>query len=112
MSLTQVLTTILGGFLLPFTILVIWGRLVDRFGGIGGWFAAVLIIGPIWYLNHGMAHPLIVQQGPVFIDMGFATGLGVLVYGLFKGLGFEAHRENLLAAILGGCLAGFVLFIL
>lgn len=112
MTLTQILTTILGGFLLPFAILVIWGRLVDRFGVLGGWIAALLIIGPLWYLNHGMAQPLIVQQGSVFIDMGFATGLGVLVYGLFKGLDFEAHRKNLIAALLGGCLAGFILFIL
>lgn len=112
MTLTQILTTILGGFLLPFAILVIWGRLVDRFGALGGWIAALLIIGPLWYLNHGMAQPLIVQQGSVFIDMGFATGLGVLVYGLFKGISFESHKENLLAALLGGCLAGFILFIL
>lgn len=112
MSASQVLTTILGGFLLPFIILLLWGRLVDRFGAWGGWLAAVIIIGPIWYLNHGMSHPLIVQQGPVFIDMGFATGLGVLTYGLCKGISFQSHRANLLAALLGGCLAGIILFIL
>ena len=60
MTFSQVLTTILGGFLLPFAILVLWGRLVERLGPFGGWLAAAIIIGPIWYLNHGMLEPLIV----------------------------------------------------
>ena len=47
MTFSQVLTTILGGFLLPFAILVLWGRLVERLGPFGGWLAAAIIIGPI-----------------------------------------------------------------
>ena len=109
MTLSQVLTTILGGFLLPFAILDFWGRLVERFGPLGGWFAAAIIIGPIWYLNHGMLNPLIVQHGAVFIDMGFATAIGVLVYGLTRGIDFSSHGRNLLAALLGGSLAGLIL---
>ena len=58
MTFSQVLTTILGGFLLPFAILVLWGRLVERLGPFGGWLVAAIIIGPIWYLNHGMLEPL------------------------------------------------------
>ena len=40
MTLYQAITTILGGFLLPFAILLIWGRLVGRLGPLGGWLAA------------------------------------------------------------------------
>lgn len=109
MTLYQAITTILGGFLLPFAILLIWGRLVVRLEPLGGWLAAALIIGPIWYLNHGMLVPLIAQQGPVFIDMGFATAIGVLVYGLTRGITVQAHRRNLLTVLLGGGLAGLIL---
>ena len=109
MTFSQVLTTILGGFLLPFAILVLWGRLVERLGPFGGWLVAAIIIGPIWYLNHGMLEPLIVQQGAVFIDMGFATAIGFFVYGLTRGIDFPSHRRNLLAALLGGSLAGLIL---
>lgn len=43
MTLYQGLTTILGGFLLPFVILVLWGRLVDRLGPLGGSLAGLIL---------------------------------------------------------------------
>ncbi|MCK1189460.1 hypothetical protein MXZ89_05200 [Streptococcus uberis] len=112
MTLIQFFTTLLGGFLLPFTILLLWGKMVDRFGAKGGFLAAFMIIGPIWFLNHGMAHPLIHQGSSVFIDMGYATAIGLLAYGLFRGLGIKVHLHNLAAMLIGGCLAGLIIHIL
>lgn len=43
----QYLMIILGGFILPFSILCIWGKLVNRFGALGGWLGAFMIIGPV-----------------------------------------------------------------
>jgi len=68
------ITTLIGGFILPFTILLIWGKLVNRFGALGAFLSAFIIIGPIWMINHGITHPLIHQSSPVFVDMGLATG--------------------------------------
>ncbi|MXQ48066.1 hypothetical protein GRB29_01350 [Streptococcus pneumoniae] len=110
MSMFEGLTTLLGGFLLAFFALLIWGRLVKRFGGLGGVLAAVGLIGCFWWLNHGMSRPLIVQPSSVFVDMGFAVATGVLVYGLSQGQPFQYHRANLLAAIIGGAVAGLILY--
>nr|WP_313127014.1 hypothetical protein [Proteiniclasticum ruminis] len=30
----------------------IWGDWAGAYGNLGGWFAAVAIIGPMWFLNH------------------------------------------------------------
>ncbi len=108
----HVLTTVLGGFLLPFFILLIWGRLVRKWRAFGGIVAAFLIIGPIWLLNHGLEEPLIQQTGHVFVDMGFATAIGVFVYGALKGGNIQDSRNNLIAVILGGGLAGLFLWFL
>ena len=45
MTLSQGFTTILGGFLLPFAILVLWGRLVESLG--------LLVVG--WQLLSSLA---------------------------------------------------------
>ncbi|HEM3165773.1 hypothetical protein K6969_00535 [Streptococcus suis] len=109
MTLIQMLSTFLGGFLLPLIILLFWGRSVARFRVFGGFLSATLIVGTLWYLNHGSAKPLIVQTSSVVVDMGLATGIGVLVYGLARGKDWTKTRPLLLSAILGGVLAGVLL---
>jgi len=54
----------------------------NRFGAIGGWVAAFIIIEPVWFINHGMPVPFIHQSSRVFIDMGFSTAIGVCVDGI------------------------------
>ncbi|WP_165848341.1 Lin0368 family putative glycerol transporter subunit [Streptococcus parauberis] len=54
----------------------------NRFGAIGGWVAAFIIIEPVWFINHGMPVPFIHQSSSVFIDMGFSTAIGVCVDGI------------------------------
>lgn len=105
----QYLMIILGGFILPFSILCIWGKLVNRFGALGGWLGAFMIIGPVWFVNHGMPLPFIHQSSKVFIDMGFSTAIGVFVYGLRRGIPLDYHRSNILAAIFGGMVAGVII---
>lgn len=103
------ITTLIGGFILPFTILLIWGKLVNRFGALGAFLSAFIIIGPIWMINHEITHPLIHQSSPVFVDMGLATGFGIMVYGIKRGIPFSYHKDNLCFALVGGLLAGLVI---
>ncbi|MEX2805544.1 hypothetical protein AB3329_10665 [Streptococcus sp. H31] len=109
MTISQILLTVLGGFALPFAVLLIWGRLVLKWHALGGFMAALVIIGPIWLLNHGIPAAFIKQAGPVFIDMGLATDVGVYVHGLLAGGKIKQSWLNVLAALFGGILAGFVL---
>lgn len=104
------LSTVLGGFILPFLIILIWGPLVNRFGAKGGWLAAFLIIGPVWLLNHGLKQSLIVQQSSVFVDMGLATAVGVFVYNSITQGQIKASLFYVFAAVLGGLLAGILLY--
>jgi len=33
-------------------VMSVWGDWVGRYGNLGGWFAALAIIAPMWFLNH------------------------------------------------------------
>lgn len=112
MSLIQALGILLGSFLFPFIVLQVWGRLVERYGAVGGFLSALLVVAPAWLVNHGLPSPLIYQSSSVFIDMGFAAGTGILVAGLASGQRLSSYRLTLPGVLLGGVLAGIVLFIL
>ncbi|MET3557351.1 hypothetical protein ABID29_000460 [Streptococcus rupicaprae] len=109
MTVMAVFQTILGGFLLPFAILSWWRRLVQRWQAVGGILGIVLIIGTLWLVNHGSARPLIYQSGPIFIDMGVATAVGVSVFDQLGGGSVLKSLPNISAALLGGLLAGLLL---
>lgn len=109
MTLGQAIATIFGGFLFPFMIRMMWNALIKEFGTIGGFLCAAFIIGPAWLINHGMATPLITQSGGIWIDMALAGGIGVLVATIAKGDKIKGSEMNLLAALVGGVLAGLLL---
>ena len=111
MNITFALTTILGGFILPFFIVMFWDKFVEKFGSIGGWIAAFFIVGTIWRLNHGSNNPLIHQNGKIWIDMAWAAGIGVLSASLVSGDKIKKSISTLFAAVIGGILGGFILFL-
>ncbi|MBU5456070.1 Lin0368 family putative glycerol transporter subunit [Caproiciproducens sp. MSJ-32] len=110
MTLELALATIVGGFLFPFLIRMYWGGLVDKFGPIGGFMAAGFIVGTAWALNHGVG--LITQSGPVWVDMGFAAGIGLCVASAIQGGKVKKAIPQIGAALVGGTLAGFILSII
>lgn len=107
MTIQQALATIAGGFLFPFLIRLAWGKLVDHFGPIGGWMAAGCIVGTTWAINHGTG--LITQSGTVWIDMGLAAGVGLLVASAVRGGKVDKAVPNVLAALVGGIIGGLLL---
>lgn len=104
MSLLNVLTTFFGAALLPFLLRLFFDKFVYRLKVMGGLIAIALIIGNVWLINHG--HGLIVQSGPIWIDMAFAAGTGVLVASLLSNGSFNKALPNLFIAFLAGLLAG------
>ncbi|MBR0576335.1 hypothetical protein KCG48_08255 [Proteiniclasticum sp. BAD-10] len=64
-------------------VMSVWGDWVGKYGNLGGWFAAVAIIGPMWFLNHYIG--LIQNDGDhAFVDMAWGiawTGLMRDVFG-------------------------------
>jgi len=103
----QMITTMAGGFIFPFLIRLLWGKMIDDFGNIGGWMAAGFIVGLTWTLNHGVG--LIYQTGPAWVDMAFAAGIGLFVASAFAGDDAKKGLVNALFAIIGGTLGGLIL---
>jgi uncharacterized membrane protein (UPF0136 family) len=72
--------------------------------------AAGFIVGTTWALNH--AAGLISQSGGdrnVWIDMGLAAGVGLLVASTLRGGKFVKAVPNIVAALVGGVLGGLIL---
>ena len=105
MTLNQIISKIAGGFIFPFMIGMIWGKLVEAFGPIGGWMAGGMIVGTAWTLNHGIG--MIYQSGAAWLDMGWAAGIGLMAADVFAGK--KIDWSMVLAGIVGGLIGGFIL---
>lgn len=105
------LTTVVGGFLFPFAIRMMWGKMVESWGPAGGFMAAAFIVGTVWTINHGLAQPLIKQTG-AWVDMAWAAGIGLIPATMVLGGKLSKAWTNILAAITGGIIGGFLLAVL
>lgn len=110
MMVQAVIATIGGGFLFPFLIILLWGRMVKLWGALGGWLAAGAIVGTIWVINHGIKSHLIHQTGSVWIDMAWSAAIGVFTASVVSGgkIG-KSVVVNIIAAVVGGIIAAFIL---
>ncbi|OOM74450.1 hypothetical protein CLPUN_39030 [Clostridium puniceum] len=109
MSGQAIITTILGAFLFPIFLRLFWGRLVNKFGAIGGFLAAIIIVGTIWIINHGIDNHLIQQSGGAWIDMAWAAAIGVFTASIVAGGKLKKSFVNIGAGIVGGIIGGIVI---
>lgn len=109
MTFALAIATFAGGFLFPFTIRMIWGKMIDSWGPIGGWMAATFIVGTVWTINHGISSPMIFQSGVSWVDMGLAAGIGVYAASAAMGGKIRKSLVNVLGAVTGGIAAGLLL---
>jgi hypothetical protein len=109
MSGQAAITTIFGAFLFSLSLRLLWGRLVNRLGAIGGILSAIIIVGTIWIINHGMKYHLIQQSGNVWIDMAWAAAIGVFTASVAAGGKIKKSVTNINAAVIGGIIGGIVL---
>ena len=107
MKIELAVATIVGAAIFPFLIRILWGKLCETFGPIGGWMAAGFIVGTTWTLNHLMG--LITQSGDAWIDMGLAAGVGLLVASTLAGGKITKAVPNIVAALVAGVLGGLLL---
>lgn len=107
MTMQQIITTFAGAFIFPFLIRLVWGRLCDTFGPIGGWLAGAFVVGLTWTLNHGVG--LIHQTGTAWIDMAWAAGTGLFTASALSGDNVGKGLVNYMFAIIGGLLGGYIL---
>ncbi len=110
MTIGFAITTVAGGFIFPFLIRLLWGKMCENWGPAGGYMAAGFIVGTAWTINHGVG--LIFQSGGAWIDMAFAAGAGLFVASALSGDNVSKGLVNLFYAILGGVIGGFILSLL
>jgi hypothetical protein len=90
-----------------------WGSFSAAYGIAGGWFAALAIIGPMWFMNHYVG--LITNESDgSFIDMGLGVGIACFTRDLFN-LGASSAAQSLptlalvaVGAVIGGVVAAAV----
>lgn len=107
MSLSLMITTVSAGFVFPFLIRLLWGRMCEDWGSIGGFMAAGFIVGTTWTLAHGVG--LIYQSGGAWVDMAFAAASGLFVASLLCKDCPKRGFINVFFAIVGGIIGGFIL---
>ncbi|NLZ35344.1 MAG: hypothetical protein GX889_10690 [Clostridiales bacterium] len=84
----------------------IWGTFAEKYGIVGGWFAAVAIIGPMWFMNHYLG--LITNEDDgAFIDMGLGVGISCFMRDFFnQGASSAVKSLPTLALIAVGAVIG------
>ncbi|TDT50346.1 Lin0368 family putative glycerol transporter subunit [Fonticella tunisiensis] len=100
--------TFLGYAIAGMFVMSVWGALSDKYGLLGGWFAGLCIIAPMWFLNHylGIINN---ENGAAFVDQA----LGIAIAGTMRDV-FLAGSINplvqsiptLIIVILGGMTGG------
>lgn len=107
------LRSFIGYMIAGVLVMAVWGGLSSAGGIFGGYFAAVILIGPLWFINHYI-NLVDNRDGVAFVDMGLAIG----VCGIFRDTfiqGVDSLVKSLptllivaLGAILGGIISAMI----
>lgn len=109
------LRSVIGYCIAGMLVMSVWDGFAIPYGIAGGFFAAVLIIGPMWYLNHyrGLIYD---APGSGFVDMGLGIGIAGIARDFFlNNMDFGLLADTIptfllviLGAIIGGVIAAMI----
>ena len=108
MTTTAIVTTIAAGFIFPFVLSFVWGRIAGQGKTIGILVCGAFIIGMGWLLNHG-AGAIVQGENAPWVDQAWAVGIGLIANGIYNKGSFKKSVPTLFASIAGGVLGGFIL---
>lgn len=101
--------SMLGYMIAGMVVMTVWDGFVIPYGIFGGFFAAFIIIGPMWFMNHYVG---LIDNPEEFAFVDMAVGIGIT--GIFRdifikgGSEFVASLPTLLLVILGAVIGGLV----
>jgi hypothetical protein len=99
--------TIIGAAIAGILAMSIWGAYASAYGVAGGWLAAIMIIGIMWFLNHFVG---LIHNPGASVDMA----LGIAVTGTMRDIFIKGPQNamdsvpTLLLVVLGGITGGIV----
>lgn len=109
MTYNELLKIFIAGLIFTFLIEILWKRLVSKYKAFGGILAASLIPGTMWIIAHGVNNSFIVQKSFLWIDMAWAPAVGGIVYSFLINKKLKGIFSNIVAALLGGAIAGVIM---
>lgn len=99
----------LGYMLAGMFVMTVWGAFAGSYGIAGGYLASIIILAPMWYMNHYLG--LIPNaDGAAFVDMALGIGITGIARDGFM-YGWQAVVESLPTiglVALGAIIAGVV----
>lgn len=102
------LGSIIGFAIAGIFVMSVWGAFAEAYGIFGGWFAGLMIISIMWFMNHYLG--LVCNEG-AFVDMAAGIGVAGTMRDVFL-KGIEAGISSLptlifvaIGAIIGGVCA-------
>lgn len=104
------MSTMIGGAIAGIFVMSVWGEFAESYGIAGGWFAALIIIGTMWFLNHhiGLLHN---PEEGAWVDMALAIGVCGTLIPVFTTGSISPVIESmptLIVVILGGIAGGII----
>lgn len=106
------LRSIIGYTLVGVLVMSVWNEM-GAFGIFGGYLAAIIIIGPMWFLNHRL-NLTDNRSSASFVDMGLAIGVAGMMRDTFLGgmtvlvSAWPTIVCVIIGAVLGGIMAALV----
>ncbi|WDV46481.1 hypothetical protein PV797_01995 [Clostridiaceae bacterium M8S5] len=98
--------TVIGTAIAGMFVMSVWGKFAEAYGIGGGWFAGLIIIGIMWFLNHNVG---IHNNDGAWIDMALGIGVAGTMRGVFEN-GVQAGIDSLPTlgvTLAGGLVGGF-----
>jgi hypothetical protein len=99
------LFTVIGTAIAGMFVMSVWGAFAGAYGIGGGWFAGLMIIGSMWYMNHNLeCH----NNDGAWVDMALGIGVAGTMRGVFENgisTGIDA-LPTLAVVLIGGALGG------
>ena len=99
------LGSIIGFAIAGIFVMSVWGAFAEAYGIFGGWFAGLMIISIMWFMNHFLG--LVANEG-AFVDMAAGIGIAgtmkdVFLNGVEAGI---ASLPTLLFVVIGAIIGG------
>lgn len=107
----KLLRAILGYSIAGILVMSVWGGFSEAAGFIGGYVGAIVLIGPLWFMNHYL-NLVNNKSNAAFVDMGLAIAICGIFRDLFtQGLNSLIHSiPTIILVVLGGALGGIIAF--
>lgn len=103
------ISTVIGTAIAGMFVMSVWAKFVEAYGIGGGWFAGLMIIGTMWFMNHYIG---IHNNDGAWIDMALGIGVAGLMKVVFSD-GVQAGLDSvptLVVVLIGGAIGGFAAY--